>query len=451
MAKTRLRDINCLQCWKLFHPKNSTAKFCSKLCYTEYLTLPEKNCPQCWKLFHPVKSNTIYCSNECYLQVHKRDNVLCKVCWKEFIPKRTGQIYCSRECQRKSLRKLDDKTCPVCWKIFRPKNCYTKFCSSECQYKAKSEWNKIKWASFSEEEKEKRIAPLFDYSNLDNVSKINLEYKKSFEKMWFGVELEKKLWWGAYDLCIWNTLIDINPFAYHNTTWHPYDKPRSKMYHYKKLKMAIDNWYRCIMVWDWDKKDDIINLLSDNKEKIWARDCEIRQINYVDCHQFLEDNHIQWDTQKNKNNIYVWLYNNDRLLEVMSFWKPRQNKNYEWEILRLCTLKWYNVIWGASKIFKFFLDLTKADSVISYCDMSKFSWDVYLHLWFRLLKWNTPSKHWYNWKLKQHITDWLVRQYWYDKLFKTNYWKWFSNDELMKQAWYVEIYDCWQATYVYKS
>ena len=451
MAKTKLQDKKCPQCWKMFHPKNSTTKFCCKKCYSKFLTLPDKKCPQCWKMFHPVKSNITYCSNKCYLQWCKRDSVLCKVCWKEFSPNHTNQIYCSRECQWKSLRKLDNIICWICWKEFRPKNCYTKFCSRECQYKAKSEWNKARRKILSEEEKEKQISSLFDYSNLDNVSKINLEYKSLLEDIWFDVQLEKKIWWWAFDLCIWDILIDINPFAYHNVTWHPYDRPRDKMYHYNKLKMAIDNWYKCIMVRDWDRKEDIVELLNNNKIKIWARECKVKQISYNDCHHFLEDNHIQWDTKKNKNNIYIWLFYQDSLVEIMSFGKPRQNKNYEREILRLCTLKWYNIIWWASKIFKFFLKLTNADSIISYCDMSKFSWDVYLQLWFKLLKWNYPSKHWYNWKLKQHITDGLVRQYWYDKLFKTNYWKWVSNDGLMRQAWYVEIYDCWQAAYIYKT
>lgn len=451
MAKSKLQDIKCLQCWKLFHPKNSTTKFCCKKCYSLSLTLLNKKCPICWNVFHPKKSNTIYCSNKCYLQSHKIKSILCKQCWKKFMPTHSGQIYCSRECQRASLRTLKNRICLYCWKEFKPRHSKNVYCSRVCQYKSKSENNKIRWNSLSEEEKNKIIKPLFDYSNLDNVSKINIKYKEYLEWLWFNVELEKKLWRWAYDLCVWNTLIDINPFAYHNVTRHPYNKPRDKMYHYNKLKMAKDNWYKCIMVWDWDKKEDIANLLNDNKIVIWARKCNIMQISYEDCHLFLENNHIQWDTRKNKNNIYIWLFYNDKLIEVMSFWKPRQNKNYEREILRLCTLKWYSVIWGASKIFKFFIELTGANKIISYCDMSKFNWEVYLQLWFKLLKWNQPSKHWYNWKLKQHITDWLIRQYWYDKLFKTNYWKWVSNDELMKQAWYVEIYDCWQATYIYNK
>ena len=37
----------------------------------------------------------------------------------------------------------------------------------------------------------------------------------------------------------------------------------------------------------------------------------------------------------------------------------------------------------------------------------------------------------------------------YDQLFKTNYGKGSSNEELMKLHGFVEIYDCGQSTYIY--
>ena len=202
------------------------------------------------------------------------------------------------------------------------------------------------------------------------------------------------------------------------------------------------------MVRDWDDKNKIPYLLDDNKEVIYARKCEVKQIEYNDCHQFFEDYHLQWDTLKNKDNVYIWLYYDDELVECMSFWKPRYNKKYEWEILRLCSHKDYRVVGWADRIFKHFLSLINTNSVISYCDMSKFDWKVYEQLWFKLLKWNAPSKHWYNPKTTQHVTDNLLRQRWFDQLFWTSYGKWTSNNELMKQAWFVEIYDCWQATFI---
>ena len=39
----------------------------------------------------------------------------------------------------------------------------------------------------------------------------------------------------------------------------------------------------------------------------------------------------------------------------MTLGKPRYNKKYEWELLRLCTQGGLRVIGGASKLFKYFI------------------------------------------------------------------------------------------------
>lgn len=61
----------------------------------------------------------------------------------------------------------------------------------------------------------------------------------------------------------------------------------------------------------------------------------------------------------------------------MSFGKPRYNKNYECELLRLCTKNGYAVVGGAEKLFSYFVKTHNPKSVISYCDLSKFMGNVY--------------------------------------------------------------------------
>ena len=135
----------------------------------------------------------------------------------------------------------------------------------------------------------------------------------------------------------------------------------------------------------------------------------------------------------------------------MTFGKPRYNKNYEWELLRLCTKSNYNIIGGAEKLFDYFLNTYKPDSIISYCDISKFTGSVYSKLGFKLKATSKPSRHWYNIKTKQHITDNFLRQKGFDKLFNANYGKGTDNDELMREHNFVEIYDCGQSTYIYEK
>ena len=102
-------------------------------------------------------------------------------------------------------------------------------------------------------------------------------------------------------------------------------------------------------------------------------------------------------------------------------------------------------------MFSYFLSKYAPKSIISYCDNSKFVGNIYETLEFNLLSYGKPSKHWYNPKTQLHITDNLLRQRGYDQLFKTNYGKGSSNEELMIMNGFVEIYDCGQSTYIYRN
>lgn len=290
-------------------------------------------------------------------------------------------------------------------------------------------------------------------------SKINEEFRNILTEKWISREKEFPIENRSYDIKVWDTLIEIDPFPYHNLTWKPIrkDKQISKEYHKEKTILAKNNWYRCIHVFDWDDRNKIINLVNNNKETIYARKCSVKEITYEEAHKLFKAYHLQWDTKKNKYNMYIGLFYNWELIMAMSFGNARYNWKYEWEILRLCTHKDYSVIWWASKMLNHFLRLVACDSIISYCDMSKFDWSVYEQMWFKLLQRNSPSLHrWYtkqkiDW-LPLHITNNLLNQRGFDQLLWKFFWKfgkWTKNEELMRAVWYVEIYDCWQATYVW--
>ena len=90
----------------------------------------------------------------------------------------------------------------------------------------------------------------------------------------------------------------------------------------------------------------------------------------------------------------------------------------------------------------------KPNSIISYCDLSKFNGDVYKKLGFEFKEQTQPAKHWYNPKTKRHITDNLLRLKGFDLLHGANFGKGTSNEELMRAEGYVEIYDCGQLVFV---
>lgn len=254
----------------------------------------------------------------------------------------------------------------------------------------------------------------------------------------------------SYDFRVNDKLVEINPFATHNSTWSPFGDKNIKSfdYHFNKTLTAKENGYRCINVWDWDNVDKIISLLKD-RETVYARKCEIRIIDNKKCKEFLNEYHLQGYS---KSEINIALYYCGNIISVMTFGKPRYNKNYEYELIRYCSC--YNVIGGVEKLFSYFIKNYSPKSIISYCDNSKFEGKVYKQLNFVLRDYGKPSKHWYNPKTMKHITDNLLRQRGFDQLLGKEYGcygKGTSNEELMLQHGFVEIFDCGQSSYIWEK
>lgn len=287
-------------------------------------------------------------------------------------------------------------------------------------------------------------------------SKINNEFAKALSNITSKqIIQEKALTKFIYDIQIDdNLLIDINPTVSHNTyISYPFrlglvdeNKPVSKDYHLERLLNAKQHNYNLISIFDWDNAIKIEYMLQD-KETLYARNLELKEIPKKDTDEFLNKYHLQNTCQGQE--VRLGLYKDDELIEVMTFGMPRYNKNYEWELLRLCTKAEYKVVGGAEKLFKHFVEIYKPNSVISYCDFSKFSGEVYTRLGFKQRGKPKPSKHWS--KGSEHITDNLLRQRGYDQLFNANYGKGTSNEELMLENGWLPIYDCGQATYIWNK
>jgi hypothetical protein len=277
-------------------------------------------------------------------------------------------------------------------------------------------------------------------------STANVEFEELLKENNIEYEREFPIGSSSYDFKIGNYFIEINPYATHNSTWGIRNNPpKSSNYHKQKSDVAKDNGYSCIHKFDWDSPHKIINLLQPRKS-VGARDCQIKEVTKEEAKEFIDNYHLQ---NYAKDTIRLGLYYKDSLVSIMTFGKPRYNKKYDYELIRYCSI--LNVIGGSEKLFTHFIKLHTPTSVISYCDESKFNGNTYVKLGFELIRAGRPVKHWYNPKTKQHITDNLLRQRGFDQLFKTNYGKGVSNENLMLEAGFVEVYDCGQATYVWQA
>ena len=295
----------------------------------------------------------------------------------------------------------------------------------------------VDWAC---QRQEARLRGQNSQSNIDfenKLKELNISYSREFPINAY-----------SYDFKINNYLVEINPYATHNSTWGVRNnKPKEPNYHKNKSQLALNNGYFCIHIFDWDDKDKILNKFIP-MQTVLAEDCKIKEISTIDAKQFLTLYHPQNYTNAK---ICLGLFLNNELVEVMTFGNPRFNKNYQWELLRLCAKPGYHIIGGKSRLLNYFKAKYSPKNIIVYCDLSKLSGKIYEDIGFTLLKKAQPSLHWYNPKTNTHITNTFLWTKGFDRLFGTDYGKQVNNNKLMLEHGFVEIYDCGQATYVWKN
>lgn len=239
-----------------------------------------------------------------------------------------------------------------------------------------------------------------------------------------------------------NTLIEINPTYTHSCEKTFKCNGLSPNYHLAKSELARHNGYQCIHVWDWDNRDKIIKLLLP-KKRMYARDMSLYVLKNKDTiNSFLNENHLQGTTRGQV--LCLGLVKDDELYEIMTFGRPRYNKKYDTEILRLCTKSGYQVVGGASKLFKYACNFGLG-KIISYCDRSKFTGTVYEHIGMTLKEATAPSKVWS--KGTRYVTASTLARNGYDRIFNTNYGKGTDNEQLMLKNGWLPVYNCGQLVY----
>jgi hypothetical protein len=283
-------------------------------------------------------------------------------------------------------------------------------------------------------------------------SKPNLHFQEILTRYNLSFSREFSILNRTYDFKVDNTLIEIDPYPTHNSTWGiKGGTGKSRTYHQEKSQLARENGYTCIHIFDWDDQEKIVRMLL-RKKRVFARKCEITEITQREANAFLNQYHLQGGAKM--QTVCLALKSEGQVMEIMTFGKPRFNKHYQWELIRLCTQTGYLVIGGAERLFKHFLEKYSPDSIISYCDAAKFSGHVYKNLGFTLKSEGAPSRHWFSPDLNMHITDNGLRMKGFDKLLGNRFGtfgKGTSNDTLMRTHGFVEVYDAGQAVFTWNK
>ena len=189
------------------------------------------------------------------------------------------------------------------------------------------------------------------------------------------------------------------------------DLYKTRHYHLKKTTECELNGVRLIHIWlcDWLSKPDIIksqikNILGVTSNKIFARNCEIREVDYITTNLFLTKNHLQGTT------VSKWrygLYYNNELVELITFGKLRKatgraHIDGSFELIRLCTKLNTIVVGGASKLYKHFLKVNNPSYILSFSNRDWSIGNIYIKLGMQFTKY-TPVGYFYsNGKRKEH-------------------------------------------------
>jgi hypothetical protein len=180
---------------------------------------------------------------------------------------------------------------------------------------------------------------------------------------------------------------------YHGLYWHC-DLNKSEKYHKEKYLFFKERGIGLIQIFEseWRQSQDIVKSIINAKlglisNKIFARKCQIKEIDNQTYKEFSEQNHIQgYGIAK----VRIGLFHNNELVQLASFSKPRFNKNYDWENIRTCTKLNTTVVGGFSKLMKYFTK-NHIGSIITYVDCRYFNGGGYLKNGFKFIKHTEPN------------------------------------------------------------
>ena len=188
--------------------------------------------------------------------------------------------------------------------------------------------------------------------------------------------------------------IEFNGYRWHST------KYKTKKYHIDKYKQCAEQGIQLLSIWeDWVlTKPEIVESLIKSKLGIYetrmgARECVLKDVSAKDAEEFLENMHIQGACH---STIKKGLYYQGELVSLMTFGKRRPGmgrKENEWELLRFCNKHGLQVIGGASKLLKAFIQQIRPTKVISFS-----SNDISSGLLYRTLGFENTSEtlsYWY--------------------------------------------------------
>lgn len=226
--------------------------------------------------------------------------------------------------------------------------------------------------------------------NVSNAEKEIVKYIKTF----YNDEIisnDKKILKGK-ELDIYIPKLNL-AFEYDGLFWH------NNIDNSYKFKKCRENGIRLIRISEpeWLRENNKIKYFLKStfgifEKKIFARKCEIKEIDIETYKTFCEENHLQGYSPAS---IKLGLFFEKELVQIESYGKSRFNNKFEWELIRECSKLGYSVIGGKEKLLKYFERKYSPKNILSYCEKDKFSGKSYYKNGFKLIGESQPNYTYY--------------------------------------------------------
>lgn len=330
-------------------------------------------------------------------------------------------------------------------------------------------------------------------------SKANKQLAEYLADNGLDVQLEMPLVQVSYDLRVGDRLlIEINPTITHSytasfgqLTGRFADEPVARTYHFKKWKLARENGFELLSLFDWTSKkkflDFVLSKCGVGQKTVGARKFKLLEVpkqRFKEVNAFLDENHVLGACRGTRL-CYALVDDDAKLYSVMTFGKPRYRTDCDFELLRFASLVGFSIPGAASKLFKRFADEHEGARVITYSDNNLGNGSVYKSLGFEEVGQTGPADVWCSLNGTAYVKDvslimqgadrllgGLVEGYFPVGLDRANFIRrggleeyaqeyaehedekdtwWPSNQDIMRHYGFVQVADCGATIWVYDS
>jgi predicted nucleic acid-binding Zn-ribbon protein len=247
----------------------------------------------------------------------------------------------------------------------------------------------------------------------------------------------------------YNLGIEVNGNYFHSEI----GGDKTKNYHIDKTILSEKIGINLIQFYEDEiilKHDIVISKISSKiklNKTIFARKCELREIDKKESSHFLNENHLQGNCI---DKIRYGLFFNEELVSVITFGKKRkslgnkENNNSDYELIRFCNKNFINVVGGFSKLLKHFIKNNNPTKIETFadCRLSGLNLEktVYYKNGFTYVN-RTPPNYWYV-KTDKYLNRYHRFVFRKDVLIKEGFDKSLTEWEIMKIKGYDRIWDC---------